>query len=321
MRQTSEIVEGVGNVPLHVVTQGSGPLVLFVHGFPETSYSWRHQMEPVARAGFRAAAMDVRGYGRSGQPEAVEAYDMATMTGDVAAVIDALGDGSAIIVGHDWGAPIVWNTALLHPGRVRAVCGMSIPHLPVGEHTMLDIADMMFTQQGRFFYIAYFQEPGRAEAELERDPATTIRKLYWAWSGDAPKGTFHTNKPVDADMLSDIQPPDQLPEWISEADIAIYASSFEASGFRGALNRYRNFRRDHELLRALPSQVIRQPAMFMGGVVDPALRMFPFDPVEAMAPNFSDLRGSRLLDGIGHWIQQEAPDTVNDALLEFLSGI
>lgn len=315
-------VNGVGDVPLRVAVKGEGPLVVFVHGFPESWYSWRHQIEAVAAAGYTAAAMDVRGYGGSGKPDAIEAYDMESLAGDVAAVIDALGQGEpAVIIGHDWGAPIVWNTALIHPEKVRAVAGLSVPHLTMGDTHFLDMGKAVFTAQGKFFYIVYFQEPGVAEAELERDIPTTMAKFAWSWSGNAPDGTFRTDKPVDADLLSDISLPEKMPDWYTDADHAYYVSQFSASGFRGPLNRYRNFPRDHAFLRALPSQVIRQPALFMGGTRDGAIRMFPFDAVEAMKPNFADLRGAHMLEGIGHWTQQEAPQAVNDALLGWLAEV
>lgn len=315
-------VEGVDGVPLRVAVKGEGPLVVFVHGFPESWYSWRHQIEAVANAGYTAAAMDVRGYGGSGKPEAIEAYDMEMLAGDVAAVIDALGGGQpAVIVGHDWGAPIVWNTSLVHPDRVRAVAGLSVPHLPVGERNALEMFNAVFTANGRFFYIIYFQEPGVAEAELERDVSTTMAKFAWSWSGTAPEGTFRTDKPVNADLMSDVVLPEQMPAWYSDADHAYYVSQFEASGFRGPLNRYRNFPRDHAFLSALPSQVIEQPALFIGGTRDGAIRMFPFDAIEAMKANFTDLRSAHMLDGIGHWTQQEAPELVNAALLDWLGNL
>jgi pimeloyl-ACP methyl ester carboxylesterase len=317
-----ETVSGVGGVSLRVAVKGEGPLVVFVHGFPESWYSWRHQIAALAEAGYTAAAMDVRGYGGSGKPEAIEAYDMETLAGDVAAVIDALGQGEpAVIVGHDWGAPIVWNTALVQADKVRAVAGLSVPHLPVGPMHFLDMAKAMFTAQGKFFYIVYFQEPGVAEAELERDVSTTMAKFAWVWSGDAPDGTIDMSKPVDADLMSDITLPDTMPGWYTDADHAYYVTQFEASGFRGPLNRYRNFPRDHAFLRALPSQKITQPALFIGGTRDGAIRMFPFDAVEMMKPNFADLRSVQMLEGIGHWTQQEAPEAVNAALLEWLGGL
>ncbi len=317
-----ETVSGVGGVPLRVAVMGEGPLVVFVHGFPESWYSWRHQIDAMAGAGYTAAAMDVRGYGGSGKPDAIQAYDMETLTGDVAAVIDALGQGEpAVIVGHDWGAPIVWNTALVHADKVRAVAGLSVPHLPVGEMNALDMFKALFTAQGKFFYIVYFQEPGVAEAELERDIETTMAKFAWVWSGDAPDGTIDMNKPVEADLLSDVTLPETMPAWYTPADHAYYVSQFEESGFRGPLNRYRNFPRDHAYLTDLPSQVIGQPALFIGGTRDGAIAMFPFDAVEMMKVNFTDLRAAHMLDGIGHWTQQEAPEAVNAALLEWLGGL
>ena len=309
-------------INLRVAVQGQGPLVLFVHGFPESWYSWRHQLDALSAAGYTAAALDVRGYGGSDKPEAVEAYDMETITKDVAGVARALQpDAPAVVVGHDWGAPIAWNSALLFPEQFRAVAGLSVPFTPQGEVVFIDAVRKFFTERGLFFYQVYFQEEGVAEAELEADPAATIRKFYYAISGDAPAGTWPVDKKHGEPLLYRLpEPPMPLP-WLKEEDVAYYASQFEYSGFRGPLNRYRNWHRDNAFLRASGDQIIRQPALFIGGTEDLVLKMTPGDMVEAMKANVPNLVSAHLLEGCGHWTQQERPAEVNKLLIDWLAAL
>lgn len=309
-------------VTLRVAIKGEGPLVVFVHGFPESWYSWRHQLDAVSAAGFTAAAVDVRGYGGSDRPQAVEAYDMQTLTGDIAGVARALQpDAAAVVVGHDWGAPIAWNSALLHPDQFRAVAGLSVPYIPPGEKPAIQVFRDFFTARGLFFYQVYFQDIGPPEAELEADPATTIRKFYYAISGDAPEGTWPVDKKHGDTLLHRLPEPDMPLPWLSEDDVAYYAAQFEHSGFRGPLNRYRNHERDHAFLSALPDKKIYQPSLFIGGTRDLVLKMFPGDPVAMMKPNLPGLTGATLLDGVGHWTQQEAPEKVNERLIDWLATL
>lgn len=309
-------------VELRVAVTGEGPLVIMVHGWPESWYSWRHQMGPVADAGYQVAAIDVRGYGGSSKPHPVAAYDMESLTGDVAGLIPALGHETAILMGHDWGAPIVWNTALLHPARVSAVAGLSVPYLGPGPAPFIDIVSQVFTARGRFFYQVYFQDEGVAEAELEADIRGGLRRVYYAISGDAPDGTWPTDKPHGATLLDRLPDPDPFPAWLTAADIDYYVGEFERSGFRGPLNRYRNHRRDFALLDALPDKRIHQPALYIGGTRDLVLKMLPgTDMVASMKPLMPNLSDAVLLDGIGHWTQQEAPDQVNRMLLAWLNGL
>lgn len=309
-------------VELRVAVMGEGPLVIMVHGWPESWYSWRHQMGPVADAGYQVAAIDVRGYGGSSKPHPVEAYDMESLTGDVAGLIPALGHETAILMGHDWGAPIVWNTALLHPARISAVAGLSVPYLGPGPAPFIDIVSQVFTAKGRFFYQVYFQDEGVGEAELEADVRGGLRRVYYAISGDAPDGTWPTDKPHGATLLERLPDPNPFPAWLTEADIDYYVGEFERSGFRGPLNRYRNHRRDFALLDAQPDKRIHQPALYIGGTRDLVLKMLPGkDMVASMKPLMPNLSDAVLLDGIGHWTQQEAPEQVNRLLLEWLNGL
>jgi pimeloyl-ACP methyl ester carboxylesterase len=301
---------------------GDGPLVLLVHGFPESWYSWRHQIAPIASAGFRAAAIDVRGYGGSDRPFPVEAYAMEHMVADVVAVADALQpDRPAIVVGHDWGAPIAWHTALTRPDRVKAVAGLSVPYLGVPTRPFSEVFDEAFTRKGRFFYQAWFQAEGPAEAEAEADVRGFLRRFYYAISGDAPDGSW-PQKAVGATLLDGLVDPDPFPAWLIDADLDYYVGEFEASGFRGPINRYRNHERDFAWLQAYKDRRIEQPALFIGGTRDPASTLFGrvADPIEAMRTFVPSVRGT-LLEGCGHWTQQERPGDVNRLLLEWLAGI
>jgi len=305
-------------ITLRVVVEGQGPLCVLVHGWPESWYSWRHLIDPLVAAGYRVAVPDVRGYGGSDAPHAIEAYDMISMTDDVVGLIDALGEKQAILIGHDWGAPIVWTTAIRYPERVRAVVGMSVPHLGRGELPPIELFKQIYA--GRFFYQLYFQKPGVAEKELEADIPATIRKVYYAASGDAPAGSgLNVTKPPDATLLEGLVDPDPLPAWLSAEDVEYYAQQFRAHGFRGPLNRYRNQERDHALLPELSTRKVEQPALFIAGSRDAVLRFVPgVSLVDLMDPWYTDLRGKVLVEGAGHWVQQERPKEVVDAVLGFL---
>lgn len=310
-------------IRLRVAIEGEGPLVLFVHGFPESWYSWRHQLGPVAQAGYTAAAIDVRGYGGSDRPQPVEAYDLETIVADVAGAIEALApDKRAILVGHDWGAPIVWTTALTRPERVRAVAGLSVPYTGVPATPFIDIVTEVFTKRGRFFYQVYFQDEGVAEAELERDPRASLRKFYYAISGEAPDGTWPPDKKHGDTLLHRLPDPQPFPAWLTEADEDYYVAEFQRSGFRGPLNRYRNHRRDFAWLQQFKERKIGQPALFIGGTRDLVLKMIPgVDVVAIMGPHMGDLRGAQLLEDCGHWTQQERPAETNALLLKWLKEL
>ncbi len=313
-----------GEVRLRVAVEGAGPLVLMVHGFPESWYSWRHQMTPIAEAGFTAAAIDVRGYGGSDKPPEVAHYAMQHMVADVAGAIEALSPGApAVIVGHDWGAPIVWNSALTRPDRVRAVAALSVPYGGVPQRSFREIYEQVFTARGRFFYQHYFQDVGVAEAELEADPRATIRRFYYAISGDAPDGTWPTDKVVGDSLLHRLPDPDPFPAWLTEADLDYYAGEFARSGFRGPLNRYRNHDADFAWLQQFKGKKIEQPALFIGGERDLVLSMFGrgADFVTPMKAEIPDLRGWDVLPGCGHWTQQERPAEVNERLVAWLKGL
>lgn len=309
-----------GAVDLHTIAEGAGPVLLCVHGWPELAYSWRHQVSHFAARGWRVVALDVRGYGQSSKPEAVEAYTLRELAGDVAAVAAAWSEDPVVLLGHDWGAPIVYATTLFHPERVRAVAGLSVPFAPPSELAFPDLAAQRY--EGRFFYQLYFQAPGVAEAEFEADVDAALRGIYWSLSGNAPLDHWLRERPPTETLLQGIEVPDPFPVWMTEADLAVYVRAFEAGGFRGPLHRYRAQRLDVEQLASVRGRSISQPACFVGGERDAVRHFVPgadlyADPGAAC----DDFRGSTLVPGAGHWVQQEAPEAVNAALEAFLGGL
>lgn len=312
-----------GEVRLRCAIEGEGPLVLMVHGFPESWYSWRHQLGPIARAGFTACAIDVRGYGGSDKPQPIEAYSMEHLTADVAGVAKALQpDAPAILVGHDWGAPIVWNTALSRPEAIRAVAGLSVPFTGVPARPFSEIFTELFTRKGHFFYQAWFQEVGPPEAEAEKDVRDFLRKFYFGISGDAPDGSWPAKK-HGATLLEGMVDPGVFPAWLTEADLDYYVGEFEGSGFRGPISRYRNHERDFAWLQAFKGRKLEMPTLLIGGDRDPAFNGFGRipDPGALMREHVTDLRGVHVLPGVGHWTQQERPAQVNAILLDWLKGL
>ncbi|MAT05334.1 MAG: epoxide hydrolase [Acidimicrobiaceae bacterium] len=312
-----------GDIEIEVATLGSGPLVVFVHGWPELWYSWRHQMTHLAGRGFRAAAMNVRGYGGSSNPTEVERYTMREITGDVAAVVDALGNGEpAIVIGHDWGAPIAWNTARLHPDRVRAVMGMSVPYLPIGPTSSLEIFRQLYAD--KFFYQLYFQQPGVAEAELGADHGRSLRMIYHGASGAAAGSAgLSGDKPADAKLLDGMVDPGLPLAHLTAEELDVYVAAYERSGWHGPINRYRAQDLDAADIGHLDDDgVLTQPAAFVGGELDGVRHFIPGLDLFDLAPrSCGDWRGTTIVPGAGHWVQQEQPDATNAAIDDFLDSL
>jgi pimeloyl-ACP methyl ester carboxylesterase len=306
-------------IRMQVAVQGRGPLVLLCHGFPELWRSWRHQLAALAAAGYRAAAPDMRGYGGTEAPAEVDQYTMLHLVGDMVGLVRALGETEAVIVGHDWGAPVAWHAALLRPDLFRAVVGMSVPFAPPGP---VDLFAALRAQGINDFYMQYFQAPGVAEAELERDVEATIRLVNYNGSGDAPlRGAFGRLAPGQG-FLGGMVEPETLPDWLPAEDLAAYAAEFRRTGFRGGLSWYRNISRNRELLAPWRGAVIRQPSMFIAGERDGVLR-FPASrgQIDAFGKTLPGLRGCHVLDAAGHWVQRERAAAVNALLIEFLNGL
>ena len=314
----------VNGVRLHLASQGEGPLVLLLHGFPECWYSWRHQFEPLARAGYRVVAPDQRGYARSEQPPDVAAYSLLHLAGDVIGLVQALGERRAVVVGHDWGAPVAWITAMLRPDVVRGVAGLSVPPvLPGGMAPPSRTRE----QYGAGYYQLYFQQPGRADAELAADPASTLRRFLYSASGDNPA----TDPPrpwviPDGRTLLETMPePKRLPDWLTEADIEVFAREYAGHGqaaFTGGLNWYRNIERNQELLAPFRGRLIDMPALYVAGDRDMVTGLRGMDRLLASLDRIAPkLHRSLMLPGCGHWTQQERPEEVNAALLDFLARL
>jgi pimeloyl-ACP methyl ester carboxylesterase len=317
-------------ITIRAAVKGDGDQVIVcVHGWPELWYSWRHQLEHFGApgSGYTVVAIDVRGYGGSSAPHAIADYTLTRICGDVAAVIDELGGGRpAIVLGHDWGAPIAWNTARLHPGRVSAVCGLSVPYFPITEDNPIDRWRALYTDQGKFFYQVYFQDEGVAEAELGADTLTSIRKIYYSASGDAHTtgrgADFAREKPADAAMLDGLIDPDPFPAWCSAEDLRVFAEGIDAKGWRGPINRYRAQPLDATEIGPMPDPNLHQPAAFIGGEFD-VVRGFAsgVDPYDFAHLACDDFRGTTIVPGAGHWVQQEAPAATNAALEAFFASL
>jgi pimeloyl-ACP methyl ester carboxylesterase len=303
-------------INLHLAEMGEGPLVVMCHGFPECWYSWRHQLAALSAAGYHAVAPDMRGYGRSDRPEAVDRYTLLHLVGDMVGLLDALGSEQAVIAGHDWGAPVAWHAALLRPDRFRAVIALSVPFLP---RSPVVPTSVMPHREDAIFYQLYFQQPGVAEAELERDVRQTFVKLL----GNAPRGATAGGAvgmvPRNGGFLAGLPSPANLPTWLADADIDFYAGEFGRTGFRGGLNWYRNIDRNWELLAPFAGAKVTVPALYMAGDHDLVVAFRGMDQVIAnLANDVPRLRSKIMLPNCGHWTQQERALEVNAAIIDFL---
>jgi pimeloyl-ACP methyl ester carboxylesterase len=312
-------------ISIHTVSVGEGPLVLFCHGFPESWYSWRHQLQAVADAGFRAVAMDMRGYGDTSAPEDVGAYTMSHLVGDTVGVVNALGADQAVIVGHDWGAPVAWYSALMRPDVFRAVAALSVPYTPPigGLPSGLTMNGLMAHAAGdRDYYRLYFQEPGVAEAEIEVDMARFVRGFLYSISGDIVEDGVHERGwagffPKGERLIDQLVVPETLPQWVTEEDVAFYVDALSRSGIRGGLNWYRNIDALPTVLAPFVGATIRQPALYLAGEYD-LIAGNTADALNGVRELLPNLHALQVLSRAGHWLQQERPAEVNDALLDFL---
>ena len=306
---------------MHIAEQGEGPLVILCHGFPESWYSWRHQLPALSEAGYHVVAPDQRGYGQTDRPEAIEAYNILELTADIVGLVDALNQEQVVIVGHDWGAVVARYCSLLRPDIFTATVLLSVPYIP-RKWADLRPTDAMKRMLGeKQFYQLYFQEPGLAEAELDEDVRKAITMFLYSASGNPPPEKrwrylfSKSEKLLDTGGL-----PETLPAWLTEQDIDFFTSEFERTGFRGWLNWYGNLDRNWELTTFLSGAKLRQPTLFVAGELDPVIGMSrdAFDAMEQTVPN---LKQKVLLSGAGHWIQQERPTELNQLLIEFLTDL
>jgi len=307
-------------IKMHLAQMGTGPLVLLCHGWPESWYSWRHQLKALSAAGYCAVAPDMRGYGQTDKPEAIDQYTLFHLTGDMVGVVEALGFEEAVIIGHDWGAPVAWHSALFRPDIFRAVVGLSVPFRPRGK---LRPTSAMPQTESAVFYQLYFQEPGIAEAELEKDVRNSLRTtLFGGATSPDPDSTSVGMVPRSGGWLASRKAPASSPPWITEADLDYYEGEFKKSGFRGGLNWYRNIDRNWELLAPWTGAKVNVPALYMAGDRDLVVR---FPGAEKMILNLKQfvpqLHSTTMLPGCGHWTQQERPAEVNSAVIKFLNEL
>lgn len=307
-------------ISMRIAEAGSGPLVLFIHGWPESWYSWRHQLTGLAEAGYRVVAPDMRGYGDTDAPAEASDYRVDILAKDVVGILDALGEDKATLVGHDWGAMVVWNTALFHPERFTGVIGMSVPYGPRTDRPPLDI--WREAMGDNFFYITYHNEPGGvAEAEYDADPEGMITRLYA--SPDTPRMDPEITDPKRSagGFIGRIGAPQEMPGWITQEELDYYINEFKRSGFRGGVNYYRNFDANWHLTDGV-DPVLKIPSAFIAGAADMVIGGADEAGLRAMMdPQMSDLREITLIPAMGHWVQQEAPRETNQAVIRFIESL
>jgi len=327
-RQVSHRFIETNGLRMHIAEQGVGPLVVLLHGFPEFWHSWKAQISALTEAGYHVVAPDQRGYGQTDQPEASSSYTTLHLVGDLVGLLDTLEEQQAVVVGHDWGANVAWHAALLRPDRFRAVASLSVPYVPRGPVTgpraiQRPTEAMRQLVGNQFFYQLYFQKPGVAEAELERDVRSSLRRMYYGLSGDTPPTErWHPILPdPQSTMLNTVPDTVPLPSWLSEEDFNLAVETFQHTGFRGGLNWYRAIDLSWELLAPFSKGKITQPALFLWGDQDPTLEITGMGKrIERMSEVIPQLR-STTITGAGHWVQQERADEVNAALLTFLQRL
>ncbi len=334
----------IDGVRLHTVEAGEGPLVVLLHGFPELWYSWRHQLRFLAECGFHAVAIDQRGYGRSSKFWSPDAYRIGELVGDVVGLVRHLGEGPAVVVGHDWGAPVAWTAAWLHPDTFRGVMGMSVPFSgralvalpgnPFGEHRP-ETFHAELAGPGHDFYQTYFGALGAVIDEAEADLAGWIRDLMVGVSGEGMAAAgFDPKMPCTAEairqsavviehghqMRERFPSPAKLPAWLGEEDLQTFVSEFERTGLAGGFNYYRNIDASWHDLEPHAGRKVEVPAYFLGAEYDVAT-WWGQEAIARVDEYCTDYRGTTILEGSGHWLQQERPADTNAVLEAFLRGL
>lgn len=323
MTGISHHIVAANGIRIHYAEAGEGPLVVLCHGWPESWYSWRHQLQALAGAGYRVVAPDMRGYGRTSRPDEVGAYTITHLAGDIVGLVQGLGESEAVVVGHDWGAPVAWYSALMRPDLFRAVAGLSVPYrapavLPSGM-TMSDIMRAMAGEKD--YYRLFIADGRRAEADFEKDIRRYLLGALFSISGDIGPGEQWNGLMDKGQAIGDVMTvPDALPPWLSQADLDFYVAEFERTGLTGGFNYYRNIDALPACLAPFLGRTIEQPSFYLCGEFDVIAGNTP-DAHQAMKDSLPDLRGFHVLDGAGHWLQQERPEAVNELLIGFLDGL
>ena len=315
---TERFIETNG-IRMRIKERGEGPLVLLVHGWPESWYSWRHQMKALADAGYHAVAPDMRGYGKTDSPYETEAYTIYELAKDVVGIIDAIGEETALLVGHDWGAIVAWHCVLVHPERFTGHVSMSVPYYGRGPMSTVDV----FRQQygDNFFYILYFQDEGKAEAEFDADPRGILSRLFRSPKTPTEAPSITDPKMSAGGWIGRLGAPTELPNWLAQSDLDYYVGEFTRAGFRGGINYYRNFDRNWELTEEDAKKKIETSIIFIAGQKDRVIGgAGPEQLKSLMKKNVPGLKGVHVIPTVGHWVQQEAPEETNAIMLEFFRG-
>ena len=307
-------------INMRIAEMGEGPLVILVHGWPESWYSWRHQLKALADAGYHAVAPDMRGYGKTDKPTNIEDYDIVHLTADIAGIVDAMGEKNAILVGHDWGSIVTWNAVLLHPEKFSALVAMSVPYNGRGPTSPVD--GMRRAMNDNFYYILYFQEWNMAEREFDADPYGVLSRLYLSPDSPREEPEYTDPKRGGIGWIPRRGAAKGLPDWLTQEDLDYYVNEFTEAGFRGGINYYRNFHRNWEITPQLTGAKVTQPVIFVAGEKDVVVGGRTAEQLtQSMSHVVNDFRGVTLFPGIGHWVQQEAPEETNKVILEFLQSL
>lgn len=297
------------------VNKGQGVPVVFCHGFPELAFSWRHQLKAFEAAGRWAIAPDQRGYGLSSKPSAVTDYDMDHLAGDMIGLLDALRIEKAVFCGHDWGGFVVWQLPLMYPDRVAGVIGLNTPMMP---RSPVDPIAAMRAAYGPDMYIVWFQTPGDADAVLGKDVEKTMRFFMRkpATSGITTAAEPNASGSTFAfkDLLNAWDPSDTTGQMLTAEELAAFVQAFEAGGFTGPINWYRNFTRNWQASEKQPSRIDGMPCLMITAELDAVLRPAMADHM----PGFIGDLETHMVKGSGHWTQQEKPDEVNALILGWL---
>ncbi|MDX1490714.1 MAG: alpha/beta hydrolase [Pseudohongiellaceae bacterium] len=297
----------------------SGPYVLMAHGWPESWYSWRHQMVALAEAGYRVIAPDMPGYGDSDAPEKLEQYTAHNVSAILVGILDELGVDKAFLVSHDFGTIVCWTTVQLYPERFIGFAPTSVPYF--GRHSRSPI-DLWQERYGdNFYYILYHQEPGVAEAEYDADPEGLLIRMFQSPGYKSKEPQIKDTKRSAGGYIPRRGEPFGLPDWLDQEDFDYYVAAFKKAGFRGGVNYYRNFHRNWEFSERFAGKKVQVPTCFIAGSRDLVLAKATKEDLERKMPaGVEDLRGVHLIDNIGHWLQQESPDELNKLLIEFFDS-
>ena len=299
------------------VIKGEGPLVLLVHGWPETWVSWNNQINFIAKLGFQVLAFNTRGYGGSFIPESISSYSLKYFMEDIIDIISFLNKGTAILIGHDWGAPICWTTAAYFKEKVSGVIGLSVPFTRRGKISSTKLWNKLY--KNIFFYQNYFQKIDIPEKELEKDILMSLKKIYYWCSAEGYFDKIKTSKDLKSGLLDNIPDPGDRLKWLVNINLKSMVKDFEESGFKGTLNRYRAQEIDWIELQELDEMLITPPSLFIGGEFDP-VRYFirNYDAYKNAGKYCSNYKGTFIIKNSGHWVQQEKPTEVNKIIKEFL---